>query len=172
MKFVNCDSLLSLNQKPDPSGSPFSLDRRLLFVGKILRNLPLYVKVVPPEVAEGRELLVLGLRQLQVVDQMARTQVEVPHGDDLEVMVCVALGYGIMSVHVNRNGLGYSNGVRDLDHAPPTEAIGHQRLGHTTGRISPGAVHFGRVLPAECSTAYSFMFRVFSNNLPWPPQPP
>ena len=65
----------------------------LLLMGKILDLLPLRVKVGPAHMPIRRQLLELGLLEVQVSLNAARPEIEVANEDVAKVSVCELFGH-------------------------------------------------------------------------------
>ncbi len=100
---------------------------------------------------------VLGLLQAEVLDNHTGTQVEVV-ADDLDELL-VRLLAGAVRVDEDREGVGDTDGVRELDEHTAGEAGGDERLGDPSGGVSGGTVDLGEVLAEKAPP-------------PWAPQPP
>ena len=65
----------------------------------------------------------------------------------------VADGAGLVRVDIERQRLGYADGISDLDGAARGKASGHHVLGEVSGDVGGRAVNLGRVLAAERAAA-------------------
>src|SRR5439155_21113755 len=58
-------------------------------------------------------------------------------------------------VHQNRNRLGYTDGISELNFTFVGQTRGHNIFGHITGRVSCATVNFGRVFSGKRSSPMS-----------------
>ena len=94
-----------------------------------------------------RRLEVDRLSQIQLLDNDTGTQVEVVT-DDLDQLSRSLLRSAVM-VDVDGEGLGNTDGVRQLDEDTTAEASSHQRLGNPTSDVGSRAVNLREVLARE-----------------------
>ena len=112
--------------------------------------------LLPAEVLVGTEVAVLGslevdgLVQVEGTDNDTRAQVEVVV-DNLDKLLG-GLVRGAVGVNVDGEGLGNTNGVRELDKAAAGEASGNEGLGDPAGKVGSRAVDLGEVLAGEGTT--------------------
>jgi len=111
--------------------------------GKMLGVLP--SELLPAKVAVARGLAVDGVLEVQVLDDAARTQVEVVL-DDLQQLLLGVLG-GAVVKHSDRNGLCHADGVRHLYSGALANFASNQGLCYPTGGVSCRSVNLGVVLP-------------------------
>src|SRR5439155_18274079 len=111
--------------------------------------LPGKVEIRPPEVSVCRGLTVDRAAQIEAVDDLPRTEVEVlvdQTADDL-----VVDRPGPEGLDVQRHGFRDTDDVGDLDLAALREAGGHDVLRDVARRVRAGPVDLRRVLAAERS---------------------
>ena len=107
-------------------------------------------EVLVGEVAVLGGLEVDGLGQVELLDDDARSQVEVGI-DDLHQLVR-GLVRGAVGVDEDGEGLGHTNGVRQLHERAAGQAGVDQRLGDPAGHVCGGSVDLGEVLSGEGTT--------------------
>lgn len=100
--------------------------------------------------AVSRGLAVDGLLEVELLDNDSGTEVPVvaDNVDELEVRLLA----GAVGVDKDGEGLGDTDGVRELDEGTLGEAGGDKRLGDPTGSVSSGTVDLGEVLSGEGTT--------------------
>lgn len=114
-------------------------------------GLPGEVGVVATEVAARGGLLVDGAAEVEVAGEDTGAQVEVlqDNGEDLRV----GAGASAVGVDVDREGLGHTDGVGDLDQGAGSEAGSDDGLGDPAGSVGARAVDLGGVLAGEGTTS-------------------
>ncbi|EAU68690.1 hypothetical protein STIAU_6032 [Stigmatella aurantiaca DW4/3-1] len=123
------------------------LTQRILLVGALPGELFLGAAEVP--VRGG--LLVDGPQQVQVLDNLARTQAE--HLAHRQSNLLFRHGGRAERLHHHAHRLGDPDGVGDLHLAPAGQTRGHHVLGDVAPHVRRGAVHLGRVLAREGAAA-------------------
>merc|ERR1711939_1063824 len=104
------------------------------------------------EVAVGGGLLVLWLTEDQGHGNGTWTAVELDLQDVSDVIGSQLAALGAVGLDEERQRLGHTDGVRELDQAALGKATLHNRLGHLTADVCGRAVHLGRVLAGEGTT--------------------
>lgn len=99
------------------------------------------------EVTVRRSGLVDGLEKVQVADDRSGAEVEVVL-DDLDNLA-IRLLAGVVCVDEDRQRLGNTDGIRELDQAAVSEAGSDERLGDPASGVGSRAVDLGRVLARE-----------------------
>jgi hypothetical protein len=99
-------------------------------------------------------LQVLRLLEVELLDDNTGPQVPVASDDLYQVEVGHLLA-GTVSVDVDGQGLGDSDGVRELDESSSSETGGDQGLGDPSGSVSGRSVDLGEVLSGESTTSVS-----------------
>ena len=94
-----------------------------------------------------------GLGEIQLLDDDTGAEVEVVT-DDLDELVRVLLR-GAVRVDVDGEGLGDTDGVRELDEGTAGEAGGDERLGDPAADVGSRAIDLGEVLAGESTTTVS-----------------
>jgi len=105
-------------------------------------------------VTVGGGLQVLGLLEVELLDNDTRPQVPVV-SDDLDQVEVGHLLAGTVGVDVDREGLGDSDGVRELDKSSSGETGGDEGLGDPSGGVGGRSVDLGKVLSGESTTSVS-----------------
>ena len=95
-------------------------------------------------------LKVDGLGQVKLTDDDTRTEVKVV-ADDLNELLRGLLR-GAVGVDVERQGLGNTNSVGELDKGTASKSGGDERLGNPAANVGSGAVDLGVVLSGESTT--------------------
>jgi hypothetical protein len=95
-------------------------------------------------------LVVDGVRQVELLDDDTGAEVEVVQ-DNLDKLVR-ALVRGAVRLNEERQRLGNTNGVRQLDQCAASQLGVDQRLGDPAGKVSGGTVDLGVVLSGESTT--------------------
>jgi len=136
-----------------------------LVLGQVLGVLPfeeldaLLSIRLPAEVAIRRCLLVLWLAKCQRLRDGAWPAVEA----DLDHIRDVVRGERALlrpvGLHEERQRLGHTDGIRELDQGALAEAALDDGLGHLSADVGRGPVHLGGVLPEKAPP-------------PWAPHPP
>ena len=91
-----------------------------------------------------------GLGKVELLDNDTGAEVEVV-ADDLDELVRGLLR-GAVGVDVDREGLGDTDGVRELDEGTAGEAGGDERLGDPAADVGSRAIDLGEVLAGEGAT--------------------
>ena len=91
-----------------------------------------------------------GLGKVELLDNDTGAEVEVV-ADDLDELVRGLLR-GAVGVDVDREGLGDTDGVRELDEGTAGEAGGDKRLGDPAADVGSRAIDLGEVLAGEGAT--------------------
>merc|ERR1711939_908395 len=104
------------------------------------------------EVAVGSGLLVLWLTEGQGHGNGTWTAVELDLQDVGDVIGSQLAALGAVGLDEERQRLGNTDGVRELDEAALGEAALHNGLGHLTADVCCRAVHLGGVLAGEGTT--------------------
>lgn len=120
------------------------------------------IRVVATKVTEGSGLLVDGATQLEVTNDATRAEIEVIFNNLQNFSV--RLDTSAVGVDVDREGLGNTDGVRDLDESALAELGSDEGLGDPTGSISSRAIDLGGVLAGEGTTTVSTPTTVAVNN--------
>jgi hypothetical protein len=94
-----------------------------------------------------------GLGQVELLDNDTGAQVEVV-ADDLDKLIR-GLVRGAVGVDVDGEGLGNTNGVRELDKGAAGEAGSDDRLGDPAADVGGRAVDLGEILAGEGTTTVS-----------------
>jgi len=118
---------------------------------KLLGGFP--GEAVTPEVAVGGGLLVDGVLQLKIFDNLARAEVEVLLNNLQKLLL--ALRRRSVAEDGDGKGLGDTNGVGNLDQDALAESSLNERLSHPASGVSGGAVHLGEILAGESATTMS-----------------
>lgn len=124
--------------------------------------------LLPAEVLVGAEVTVLGslevdgLGKVKLLDNDTGTHVEVV-ADNLDEVGRGLLG-GAVGVDEDGEGLGNTNGVRQLHQATTGQVGGNQGLGDPSGQVGSGTVDLGEVLAGEGTTTVSTPATVGVNN--------
>lgn len=112
--------------------------------------------LLPGEALVGTKVAVLGSLevdgavQVELADNDTRSHVEVVT-DDLDELLRGLLG-GTVGVNVDREGLGDTNGVGQLDKGAAGKAGVDQGLGDPAGEVGSGTVDLGEILSRESTT--------------------
>ena len=112
--------------------------------------------LLPAEGLVGTEVTVLGglevdgAVEVEFAHDDTGSQVEVLV-DDLDELVGRPVG-GAVGVDVDRQGLGDTNGVGELNEGTTGELGGDDGLGDPAGEVSGGTVDLGEVLAGESTT--------------------
>ena len=115
--------------------------------------LPGQIDVGAAKVTVSGGLLVDGTAQVQLLDDLGGTHVEVLV-DDLGQLL-LAEDAGAVGVHQYADGVSHADGVGQLDLALAAQTGGHQVLGDVPGHVGGGTVHLGGVLAGESAAAMS-----------------
>lgn len=91
-----------------------------------------------------------GLGQVELLDNDTRTQVKVV-ADDLDQLVRGLLR-GAVGVDVDRQGLGDTNGVRQLNQGTAGQTSSDQRLGDPATDVGSRTIDLGEILAGEGTT--------------------
>lgn len=91
-----------------------------------------------------------GVRKVELLDNDTRPQVKVVL-DDLHKLIRVLVRCAV-SLNEEREGLGNTNGVRQLDKSTASELGSDERLGDPASEVGSGAVDLGVVLSGESTT--------------------
>lgn len=124
--------------------------------------------LLPVEVLVGAEVAVLGRLQVdgpcevELLDDDTRAHVKVV-ADDLDELIR-GLGGGAVGVDKYGQGLGDTDGVRQLDQGAAGKAGGDQGLGDPAGQVGGGTVDLGEVLAGEGTTTVGAPATVGVNN--------
>jgi len=108
-------------------------------------------KVLVGKVAVLGRLEIDGLGQIKFLDNDTRTHVEVV-ADDLDQLIR-GLVAGAVGLDEEGQGLGNTNGVRQLDKAAASEAGLDERLGNPAAKVGGRAVDLAVVLAGEGTTS-------------------
>jgi hypothetical protein len=112
--------------------------------------------LLPGEALVGTEVTVLGSLEVdgaveaQLTNDDTGTEVEVLV-DDLNELVRGLVG-GTVGVDVNRERLGDTNGVRELDKSTTGKTSSNQGLGDPAADIGSGTIDLGEILAGESTT--------------------
>jgi hypothetical protein len=101
------------------------------------------------EVAVGSGLLVLGLEHVKLTHKHAGAAVEVGLDDLEEILVRLAAARRAVRVHVDGEGRGHADGVRELDEAALAQTSRDEGLGDPAAVVGRRAVDLGGVLARE-----------------------
>jgi len=110
-------------------------------------------KAIAPEVAVGRGLLVDGVLQLKIFDNLARAEVEILL-DDLQKLL-LALRRRAVAKDSDGERLGNTDGVGNLDQDALAKSGLDQRLGDPAGGVGGGAIDLSEILAREGATTMS-----------------
>lgn len=88
-----------------------------------------------------------GLGKVELLDNDTGAQVEVG-ADDLDELLRVLLRRAV-GVDVDRQGLGDTDGVRELDEGTASKAGGDEGLGDPAADVRGGPINLGEVLAGE-----------------------
>ena len=117
-----------------------------------LRGLPSEVWVLAAEMTERSCLLVNGSLQVELLDDVARSEVEVFPYNSHDVLISATVFSRSVGVDMDREGIGEADSVRDLEESSVAEASSDQGLGHVAGVVGCGSVDLGRVFTGESTT--------------------
>jgi hypothetical protein len=112
--------------------------------------------LLPAEVLVGAKVAVLGSLEVDGLVEVEGTDDDT--GTEVEVLVndVNELGRGLLGgavgVDVDGEGLGDTNGVRELDESTAGEAGGNQRLGDPARSVGGRAIDLGEILAGEGTT--------------------
>jgi len=91
-----------------------------------------------------------GVGEVELLDNDTGTEVEVL-ADDLDELLGVLVGSTVV-LNEEREGLGDTNGVRELDETAAGETGLDQGLGDPAGEVGSGTVDLGVILSGESTT--------------------
>src|SRR5579863_1359590 len=120
-------------------------------LGRFIRTFPGEIRIGPPEVPISRRLLEDGTAQIERSDNALRGQVEMGAYQFLQLFRTRLAG--AESIHQHADRFGHADGISHLHFAAVSQAGRYHVLGHVTRHVAGGAVHLGRVLAAEATTA-------------------
>jgi len=112
--------------------------------------------LLPAEALVGAEVAVLsglevdGLGEVELLDNDTGTEVEVV-ADDLDELLRVLLR-GTVGIDVDRQRLGDTDGVRELDEGTAGETGGDEGLGDPAAYVGGRTIDLGEVLAGEGTT--------------------
>jgi len=104
-------------------------------------------------VTESGGLLVDGGTEVQLLDDVSRSEGEVVTDNITEVIVVLTVRGSAVRVNPDGERVGKSNGVRDLDADSVAEAGSDERLGDIASVVSSGAIDLGGVLAGVSTTS-------------------
>jgi len=108
-------------------------------------------ELLPSEVSVASGLVVDGLPEIELLDDVSGAEVEVLLDDVKDLSV--ALLASSVGVNVDGKGISNTNSIRELDKASPAELGSHKGLGDPAGSISGRAIDLGPVLSREGSSS-------------------
>ena len=121
----------------------------LLLSREILGGFPEEIGVTSSEVAESGELLVNGSLELEVSHDAAGSEIEVSEDDVNQINIGVALSDGSEGVHIDRDGVGESDSVSELNHGSSGEASSHKGFSDPSSSVGSTSVDLSWVLSRE-----------------------
>jgi hypothetical protein len=134
----------------------------------LVRNLELELLGLLPgellvsEVTVLRGLVVDGVREVQLLNDDTRAHVEVGL-DDVDKLVRGLVG-GAIGLDEERERLGNTNGIRELDEGATGQLGVNQRLGDPASEVGSGTIDLGVVLSGESTTTVGTPASVSVNN--------
>lgn len=97
-------------------------------------------------VTESGGLLVDGSSEVELLDDVSRSEGEVPADNFSKVVVVLSVLDGTVRVDPDGEGIGESNGVGDLDTDSVAELGSDERLGDVASVVGSRAIDLGRIL--------------------------
>jgi len=104
-------------------------------------------------VTESGGLLVDRLSEVELLDDVSRSEGEVSADNIAEVVVVLTVLDGAVGINPDGEGIGESNSVGDLDADSVAEASSNQGLGDVSSVVSAGSVDLGGVLSRVSTTS-------------------
>lgn len=119
-------------------------------------------ELLTAKVTVSSGLLIDGTEQIELLDDDTGTEVKVLT-DDLDKLL-IGSGTSAVGIDEDGEGLGNTDGVRELDQAAASELGGNERLGDPAGGVGGGTVDLGPVLAGEGTTTVGTPTTVGVNN--------
>src|ERR1043166_5324133 len=108
---------------------------------------PRYIRVVLAEVTIVCGLRINGVQQIQLLDNLRRFEAEYLANCPLDLFVTYYAS--AKSVNTNRDRIGVSNSICELNLRAGSQPGRYDVLGYIASHIGSAPIYFGRVFPAE-----------------------
>ena len=112
---------------------------------ELLGGLPSEIGIVATKVTKGSSLLVDGSLQLQLLDDVTRSKVEVFAHNSANISFSASVFGRAISVNMDGQRVSQTDGVRHLQESSIAKSSSDERLGDVTRIVSCRSIHFGGV---------------------------